>query len=438
MYLLDQYRGTSISSRFSIPVRLVGPESRDELVQVVERAISDTILKHGILQVGISDADSKSPTWVQLESLNLRQHIIWRFNDSQENLDTILQEVIADEVDATYGELEYRPGWRIVVIRPQQADFVEIIFTWNHPHCDGTSGKIFHASLLESLNAATRGNNTQNSVYDSSVVRLPDSPLRLPPPIEQICKLPVTLPYLLKTTWEERGPTALTAKPTQAKWAPIPSRSSPFKTQVRAFTLEADELEKVLLACRQHKTTLTGLLHVLTLASLASRLSQEVAPAFASGTTIDMRRYVDDSPPAYPWLQLNHTMGNFVTLMTHEFERELVGRIRSLLCRPLGSVAASGSDQGDERPAFLSTDLLGLIWPAAARVRGEIVRRLELGTKNDIVGIMRFVGDWWQEMASAARKPRLHSWWITGIGVLDGAPKTDVDGNSAPSGVDDA
>lgn len=439
MYLLDQYRGTSVSGRYSIPTRLVDPGSQNELVRVVERAIFDAVLKHGILQVAIADADSKSPTWVQLESLDLRQHVTWRFNDSAVNFDSVLNEVIADEVDAKYSELDRRPGWRIVVIRPEQTEFIEIIFTWNHPHCDGMSGKIFHASLLEALNTATRGNDTQESIRDASAVRLPDSPPKLPPPVEDICKLPLTLSYLLKTAWRGWGPTSLTARPTQAKWAPIPSRSSPFKTQVRAFTLEADALGNILFACRQHKTTLTGLLHALTLASLASRLGNEAAPAFAGGTKMDMRRHMRQSPPAYPWLQPDRTMGNYVTIMTHEFERDLVRRIRSLLSHRAGASTTSAAVERGEKCAALSTELGDLIWMAAARVRREIQRKLKLGLKNDMVGIMKFVGDWQQEMANAARRPRLHSWWITGIGVLDGTPKGDASGsNSAPSGHDDA
>lgn len=439
MYLLDQYRGTSVSGRYSIPTRLVNPGSQNELVRVVERAIFDAVLKHDILQVAIADADSKSPTWVQLGSLDLRQHVTWRFNDSAVNFDSFLNGVIADEVDAKYSELDRRPGWRIVVIRPEQTEFIEIIFTWNHPHCDGMSGKIFHTSLLEALNTATRGNDRQESIHDASAVRLPDSPPKLPPPVEEICKLPLTLSYLLKTTWREWGPTSLTARSTQAKWAPIPSRSSPFKTQVRAFTLEADALGNILLACRQHKTTLTGLLHALTLASLASRLGNEAAPAFASGTKMDMRRHMRQSPPAYPWLQPDRTMGNYVTIMTHEFERDIVRRIRSLLSHRAGASTTSAAVERGEKCAALSTELGDLIWVAAARVRREIQRKLKLGLKNDIVGVMKFVGDWQQEMANAARRPRLHSWWITGIGVLDGTPKGDASGsNSAAYGHVDA
>lgn len=420
----------------------MGSGSQNELVQFVERAIFDTILKHVILQVAIGDAESKSPTWVQLEALDVRQHVTWRFNDSAVEFDSILQEVIADEVDATYGELDRRPGWRVVAMRPENTDYVEIIFTWNHPHCDGMSGKIFHASLLESLNAATQGDDTLDSTHDASIVRLPDSPPKLPPPVEEIYRLPLTIPYMLKTMWTEWGPKALTSKSTQARWAPIPSRSSPFKTQVRAFTLEADALESILLACRKHKTTLTGLLHALTLASLASRLGNEAVPAFASGTTMDMRRHMKKSPPGYTWMQPDRTMGNYVTIMTHEFERGLVRRIRSLLSHRAGAPnnSAAAVERG-ERCAALSAELMGLIWSAAARVRREIRRKLDLGLKNDIVGTMKFIGDWRQEMANAARRPRLHSWWITGIGVLDGTPNRDASGSNTGnevSGYDDA
>jgi hypothetical protein len=163
---------------------------------------------------------------------------------------------------------------------------LEIVFTWNHPHCDGISGKIFYSHLLQALNSV--GKDPENDMDDRSMIKLPDSGPELPPPVEEICKLPLTVLFVLKTVWKEYGPT--TFRQTMAKWAPIPPRSSPFKTQVRAFDVEAELLRKILSACRQHKTTLTGLLHALTLTSLASQLAEDAAPAFASGTTVDMRR----------------------------------------------------------------------------------------------------------------------------------------------------
>lgn len=141
------------------------------------------------------------------------------------------------------------------------------------------------------------------------------------------------------------------------------------------------------------------------------------------------------SPPAYPWMQPDRTMGNYVTIMTHEFERALARRIRALLPQPAGTstTSAAAAVERGEKAAALSAELVGLVWSAAAGVRHEIRRKLDLGLKNDIVGIMKFVGDWRQEMASAARWPRLHSSWILGIGVLDGTPVTVASKSSSNS-----
>lgn len=421
MYNLDQYRGTSVSCRYSIPKKLADVSSQHELIRVVESAVIDTVLKHPVLQVAIAVAHSKNPSWTQLETISMRHHVTWNFDDYGVNLDDDLQALIAKEVDTKFCDLDHRPGWRIVIIHPQQTSLLEIVFTWNHPHCDGTSGKIFHSSLLQSLNSATpaKGSDGSRGAESTPVFRLPDSVPRLPPPIEQICKLPLSLPFILKTIWDEAGPTALTAKPTLANWAPIPSPGSPFKTQVRAFTIGVEQLEKILHGCRQHKTTLTGLLHALTFASLASKLAAEAAPALASGTTIDMRRYVGKNPKAYPWLEPDMTMGNFVTIMTHEFRAELTGQIRSHFSK---HAAPSEAVQGgvSTRSRVLSDELVDMTWSTAARVRRELESRIDLGLKDDMVGIMKLVGDWQREMVRIASRPRPHSWWVTGIGVLDG------------------
>lgn len=419
MNVLDQYRGTTVSCRYSIPTRLVDPEAQDELVRAVNVAITDAVLKHSVLHVAIADAHSKRPSWLQLDTIDLQRHVTWRFNVANANFDAVLQGLVTNEVDGKFPDLDSTPGWRIVVVRSSKSSFLEIIFTWNHPHCDGISGKIFQATLLQCLNTVSPDNGSnESSTHSTLLVKLPDTPPLLPPPIEDICKLPLTIPFVLKAAWEEWGPSMLATKPSAAKWAPIVA--TPYKTQVRAFTIDEERLEEILRKCRQHKTTLTGLLHALTLASLSSQLSQDSAPAFASGTTVDMRRYVDESPPDYPWLQPNLTMGNFVTIMTHEFESRLVDQIRARLA---DNAAASGApgEPGQVATPALSVELMDLLWSAAASVRRDIERRLELGLKNDMVGVLKFVGNWQQEMSSAARKNRKHSWWVTGTGVLDGA-----------------
>lgn len=61
MYLLDQYRGTTLSCRYEIPPRLATAESRTQLEEAVKLAVVDTIMRHPMLQVGMIDAASKTP-----------------------------------------------------------------------------------------------------------------------------------------------------------------------------------------------------------------------------------------------------------------------------------------------------------------------------------------------------------------------------------------
>jgi len=284
MYILDQYRGTSVSCRYTVPPSLTSPEAYSKLKLAVETAVVDVVLKHPILQVGIANADSKKPKWVQLNNLNLRHHITWRILDTSVDFDSKSQEITMSEVDGLFLELESRPGWRIVVVHQESADFLDIHFTWNHPHADGISAKIFQEDLFHSLNNQKREDHKIQEGSDSLTILLPKDSPRLPPSIEDVCKLPLGLGFTMKMVWEELGPAPLAwTRLSLARWAPF--QLSPYKTQFRAFTVKEDALTKILLSCRKHKTTLTGLLHGLTLASLASHLTEEAASAFESGTT---------------------------------------------------------------------------------------------------------------------------------------------------------
>ncbi len=412
MYVLDQYRGTTVSCRYVIPPGLEGVDARTELIDTVEAAIADMVIKHPVLRVAIADADSKKPTWVQLDSLTLSQHIEWRILDRSADFEATQLEILVSQLDGKFPDLGKCPGWRIFVLHQQDTDFVEISFTYNHPHGDGMSGKIFHQSLLQSLDS--RGTNAVHSDLDGHILKLPESTPNLPPPIEQVMKLPLDTQFALKSIWQDLRPPILSRNISYANWAPI--RTSPYKTQCRAFTIQPDILANVLAACRQHKTTLTGLFHGLALVSLASHLEEEVAPAFQGFTAITLRRFVPEKPPKYPWLVPKDTMGNYVTLESHEFGVPIVKEVRTGL--------SAGSPGGS-----LPAEVLDNIWSAAANVRREIEHKLEIGVRNDQVGLMKFVSDWKDQMRNMARKPRQCSWFVTNLGVIEGTPTPDDSGN---------
>ncbi|KAI0407871.1 hypothetical protein F4802DRAFT_490956 [Xylaria palmicola] len=408
MYILDQYRGTSVSCRYAIPPSLVGLHARDRLVRTVEAAISATVLKHAVLQLGILDADSAKPKWVQLDSLDLRQHVQWRFLDQSDDFEEALRETTTARMDATFPDLERQPGWNMVVLCQTDMGILDLLFTWNHPHGDGISGKVFQLDLFHHLNSPSIATGQR---LDSAILEFPKSVPNIPPPIEQMMPFPMEFKWAIKTLWAENKPLVFCKSPCQADWAPV--GSLPYKTQFRVFTVSQDILTNALVACRQHKTTLTGLFHALTLASLASHLEQKVAPGFTGATTVDMRRFLPRCPADYPWLEPEQTMGNYVTMIHHEFDTLLVADIRSKF-------------SSDKANRSLPAEALDLVWLAAANVRGQIMHKLEIGVKNDVISLFKFVFDWRTQMKEAARRPRQASWMITGLGILDEKPNLDT------------
>ncbi|KAI2639827.1 alcohol acetyltransferase [Hypomontagnella submonticulosa] len=403
MYVLDQYRGTSVSCRFVLPRALASQDSRLKLVNTVQAAIANTVLQNPVLQVAILDASSRRPAWIQLESIDLTQHVEWQFLDHSVDFESASQETTVSQLDATYPELEKRPGWKIFILCQLETDTLEILFTWNHPHADGMSGKIFMECLFRHLNTK-RSDDIQQGL--DTVIRLPESTPRLPPPLEVLTKLPIGPQFALKTVWELYRPQIFSGSLSQANWAPI--RLSPYKTQFRVFTVDNATLAKVLTACRERKTTLTSLFHGLILVSLASHLQESTAPAFESITAVDLRRFLSPNP-SYPWIQPKRTMGNYVTITGHVFGTNILKQIRSKI---------SPKTADTELPA----DLMDEVWSTALAVRKDIQHKLEHGLQDDIVGLMGIVGDWLAQMRDMAHKPRQHSWFVSNLGMIDGNP----------------
>ncbi|KAI1162787.1 hypothetical protein F5B18DRAFT_622965 [Nemania serpens] len=406
MYLLDQYRGTVLSCRYTIPSRLAPAESRSQLEETVKVAVVDTILRHPMLQVGMVDVTSKTPSWIQLESLNLTQHIKWLYIRGHDDFEQTVQETFRVQLDERFPDLSIKqPGWKITVIRQGNAPSMEVLLTWNHPQFDGAGARVFHEDLLEMLN------NPENRAYERTdvngdVLRLPQAPPLLPTPIESLLSLPVDLKYLARAFWEENRPQFLNRDVSQAIWCPI--RSSPYKTQFRAFFIDNASLLAILALCRHNNTTITGLLNGLALIAFSSHLDSTAAPAFQSSTIIDHRRNLPPAPPDAPWVRSDRAVGNYVTQLPHRFDTELVARIRA----KLPADASEGRD--------LSPDLQRELWDVSAQNRLEIVRKLEAGLRNDLVGLFKYVTDWQKTMSDMAKKPRQFTWLVTNIGVLDG------------------
>ncbi|KAG6356390.1 hypothetical protein INS49_015778 [Diaporthe citri] len=405
MYLLDQYRGTVLSCRYEIPPRLASAESRTQLEESVKVAVVDTIMRHPMMQVGMKDATSKAPSWIQLHSLDLTQHIKWIYIEEHDDFEQTVQETFRAKIDERFPDLSIKqPGWWVTVIRQGDAPMMEVLLSWNHPQFDGAGAKVFHEDVLEILNVEN-GTNERTGL-DGDILKLPQAPPLLPIPIERSKGLPVDPKYLAKVFWEDVRPSFLNRDASLAAWCPI--RTSPYKTQFRAFFMDQESLSAVLALCRKNKTTITGLIHGLALIAFSSHLNSTGAAAFQSSTIMDHRRNLPPAPPDAPWGKPDRAVANYVTQAFHRYGTRTVARIRS----KLPADASEGAD--------LSADLQRDLWAASARSRQDIVRRLEAGLRNDLVGVFKYVTDWQKTMSEQARKKRQFSWLVTNIGVLEG------------------
>ncbi|KAL1603465.1 Alcohol acetyltransferase [Paraconiothyrium brasiliense] len=414
MYILDQYRSTVLSCRYAVPPHLAPAESRSQLEELFKVAVVDTIMKHPMLQVGMIDASSKTPSWIQLQTLDLTQHIKWLYLDGDADFEQTVQETFRFQLDDRFPDLSTytkQPGWKITVIRQGDAPFMEVLLTWNHPQFDGAGAKVLHEDFIDMLNNVQNG-ALERTGLDGDILRLPEAPPFLPIPIEDVKGLPLDVKFFAKVLWEEFRPQFLNRDVSQAAWCPI--RSSPYKTGYRTFFVDNASLLAILTLCRQNKTTITGLVNGLALIAFSLRLDSTVAPAFQSSTIMDHRRNMPPAPPGAPWAQSDRAVSNYVTQCLHRYETDLAARIRSKL--------PANSGEGID----LTADLQRELWAASAQNRQEIVRKIESGLRNDLLGVFKWVTNWQQTMGDMAKKTRQFTWLVTNVGVLDGKTSDDA------------
>ncbi|KAI1360974.1 hypothetical protein F5Y08DRAFT_316070 [Xylaria arbuscula] len=438
--------GTIVSCRYDIPPPLATADSHDRIVEYVEDALARVVIEHPALRLVAVKADTKRPAWVAVNQLDLAHHVQWVDCSSSSSGDeagdggggdaVVSQETLRARIerclDESYAHVKEGPQWCVVILFKSRGDpFLDIIFDYSHAIGDGMSGKIFHESLLRTLNNASATIATTSTApapaLSNHILAIPPTARTLEPPVEKAGKFSVSPGFALSTVWKELRPPKLSStSAAQAHWAPI--RATPYRTHFRAFDIPWAALSQIQTACRSHKTTITGLLHALVVVSMATHIPADQATAFASCSPLDLRRHLVDSPEAKRLgFDPRRTIANYVTAMRHKFPADMVGEMRAVAAKGSqnqsrkqnGPVNGDGDGQqhASQDP---DAELVALVWRCAARVRAELLKRVDGGLKNDIASLMGLVPDWRAQHRSDAQKPRPNSFVVTNLGVLDG------------------
>lgn len=407
--MLGYYYACAVTCRYKTPVHLL-QSNTSTIEDIFEQSLARTILEHPLLQVGLANENSKKPYWVQLESIDLKNHVEWQTVANAEEAEHTLRDTLQAQHDRSFVNLDRQPLWRLVILKKADGDSLDATFVWNHTAADGMSGKIFHRHLLKNLNLVSSGQS--NVELGNRVLKL-SSPMSLTPPLENVLKFSVSPGFLALEGWKALRPPFLASKsPHLANWAPI--RPTPYGTQIQLLQIEDDVVQTLLQTCRRHEATLTGLLHSLVLLSFTKRLTPAQAAAFDTGTPIDLRRFITSSPPGRPELVPHETIGNIVTYFSHKFDVGVVANIRREL-------------EGGKSNSSKAENLENILWSAAAQFKKRIAEKLQAGTKNDTIGLLKLVGDWRSYLKSEIKKDRNISWEVSNLGVLEGRPQASDD-----------
>ena len=398
------YCGTTITCRYTLPDELLRPDYHDRLAREMERAVARVTLEHPLMQVGMVDGDTKTPLFVALDSIDLRNHIKWCvFERIGKSYGEAFQDCLSALLDAPWEYLDSRPAWNVMIFRPMDAPFIDVIFSWRHSIGDGTSGKLFHESLLRTLNKP-RGTQPYLNLRHH-ILALEKQPRDYyPPPMEEMARFTMTKRHMAGFAWKLVKPGN---KAPELHWAPI--APGPAVTVRRVIHTDARRMKALITACRAHETTITGLIHGITFVSFAQQLSAEQAPAFEAGTAVNLRPFMPKTAPKAPDrdLDANSIFGNVVTTAVHEFDQKMVADIRQQV-----------KTEGREDVNAIAT----AIWSVAKHARGLVQKKLNEGITNLDQTLIKLIPDCRTEVEKWQQKPRTLLWELTNIGAIDAKP----------------
>lgn len=183
-------------------------------------------------------------------------------------------------------------------------------------------------------------------------------------------------------------------------WTGNPINPEPHKANLRLISVPQGVLASLLAACREHQVTLTPLLHALILASVASRMPSDVAPAFDFSTAISLRRFTKPG----------------------EFDRE-----NSLHCLVTGHrYLADAATVAAFRASLLTTDQTDgpqaaaepFLWSTAAKIGASLHARVKTLPRDDIAGLTAMVSDWRERWIGEFGKKRDGTWECSNAGSI--------------------
>ena len=320
-----------------------------------------------MLRVGIASTENaNSASYTHQSAIDLHNHVrLVTATGSDDTFNDESAHIQAEIHCESWQNLENSPPWRVVIVRPasEAADYEDVIFFFHHALLDGMSSKLFHKHLLTAL-------NSNLAISDPPHKLTFETESTLPIPQEEAVPSPMSAIFMARTLWRELAPASLKPAP-KPIWSGKNIDLSPkVITRIIPMDISAASTKKLLVGCKEHKTTLTGLLHALMVFLLTKRFPDS---DFSGATPISLRPYAKDS---------SETLRDLVT-----------------------SHAVPFSPSSD-------------IWATATYAREDIAKRVASLPGNDTAALSKYVSNWNEFFQKKNGMPRPSSWEVSNVGVL--------------------
>lgn len=381
------------------------------------------IIQQPMLRVGIANEDTENPTFVQLKSIDLR-HVV-ELNDrifvDNEDYENHLLRSLSSQHDQSWPDPSTRPVWKIMVhqvsstskdgsVTPSMASKVEcldIVFAFHHAICDGQAALLFHRDLLIALNSEDR----RSTNVEQHILRL-EPLIHLPKPLESLVPFTLSWLFFLKTLWTELvwknlAPSFLNPAPDPKTlpWTGKPSTLEPLKTNIRLIHIPSSTLDSLLKVCRQHKTTLTPLIHALMLTSLSNRLPASEAPTFTTSTPIGLRHM---TVPSFDRNQI-HCL---VTSFNYAFSPATAAMLRDTILN------SESTERLPEDSTAEESRCVAAIFDAARELGIALKAKVTTLPADDEIALLKYVSDTRNFWLSRLDKRRERTWEVSNIGSM--------------------
>ncbi|KKY37169.1 hypothetical protein UCDDA912_g02810 [Diaporthe ampelina] len=368
---------------------------------IVEEALGCLILRLGGLRVGIIKEDTNQASFVTVASMDLRDFIEWEIvtAPTQAQFDARVLGAAKSRLEQLWPDVANRPPWKLLVVQNGASyageAVLDMVFATHHALADGKSTMAFHTGLLHELNRASG----PPAVLKNHILSFDRLPV-IAPPQQELIQFKIGWAFFLKTLWKEFGPSWLKPTPPVEPWVGEVITLEPHRLNLRLIPLEPEVVTSLVAACRAHGATLTAILHVLILASVARRVPAGAAPAFSSETPIGLIPWAK-LPPGVE-TNLTEMLSVLNTSSNKVWDAETVADLRRRL---------SEVDEGLEKD---------LIWPLAATWRAEMKTKLASLPNADVCGLMVYVTDWQKRWEGKIGKRRDATWEVSNIGLIKG------------------